>query len=121
MNSRSRAIEAVPLIKNNRGALDLVRISSACDSITGHVLYEGERAKMEVTYVHQVGDIVLPMDRLLDIGRPQGKTFEVLAMDVWLAKAMAAGLHPAIATLIEMMDAPNARDYPRIVKDSATA
>ena len=117
----ARAIEAVPLVKNNRGSLDLVRISSACESILDHVLDEGERAKKEVKYVHQVGDIVLPMDRLQDIGREQGKTFEVLPMDEWLAKAIAAGLHPAIGTLIEMMDAPNAPDYPRIVKGSAVA
>jgi nucleoside-diphosphate-sugar epimerase len=117
----ARAIEAVPRIKNNRGALDLVRISSACESILGHVLDGSDRAKREVTYVHQVGDIVLPMDRLQDIGCEQNKTFEVLPMGAWLAKAIAAGLHPAIATLIEMMDAPGAPDYPRIVKGTATA
>ena len=117
----ARAIEAVPRIKNNSGALDLVRISSACESILSHILDDSERAKREVTYVHQVGDIVLPMDRLQDIGREQNKTFEVLSMGEWLAKAISAGLHPAIATLIEMMDAPDAPDYPRIVKGTTTA
>ena len=111
----------MPQIKYNRGALDLVRISSACESILSHVLDDSERAKKEVTYVHQVGDIVLPMNRLQDIGYEQNKTFEVLPMGEWLAKAVSAGLHPAIATLIEMMDASDAPDYPRILKGTTTA
>lgn len=111
-----RAIEAAPSIKNNRGALDLVRVSSACESILSHLLDGSERAKRDVTYVHQVGDIVLPMDQLQALGREQNKDFAVYSMDKWLANAVAAGLHPAIATLIEMMDAPGAPDYPRIVK-----
>ncbi|KAJ5113444.1 hypothetical protein N7456_001978 [Penicillium angulare] len=111
-----RATEAAPSIKNNRGALDLVRVSSACESILSHLLDGSERAKRDVTYVHQVGDIVLPMDQLQALGHEQNKNFAVYSMDKWLANAVAAGLHPAIATLIEMMDAPGAPDYPRIVK-----
>ncbi|ORY02745.1 putative polyketide synthase [Clohesyomyces aquaticus] len=117
----ARVVEAVPQIKNNTGALDLVRISTACESILSHVLDDSARAKTEVRYAHQVGDIVLPMDRLQDIGREEGKTFVVLPMGEWLAKAVAAGLHPAIATLIEMMDAPGAPDYPRILREPTEA
>jgi nucleoside-diphosphate-sugar epimerase len=115
----AKAIEAVPQIKNNTGALDLVRISTACDSILGAVLDESETAKTEVRYAHQVGDIVLPLADLQDIGIEEGKTYTVLPMGEWLAKAVAAGLHPAIATLIEMIDAPGSPDYPRILREQA--
>jgi len=113
----SRTIEAVPQIKNNTGALDLVRISTACESILAHVLDGSEKAMTQVRYAHQVGDIVMPMNNLKDIGREEGKDFAVLPMGEWLAKAVAAGMHPAIATLVEMMDAPGAPDYPRILRE----
>ncbi|KAI5865338.1 putative polyketide synthase [Durotheca rogersii] len=114
----SRAIRAAPRIEHNRGALDLVRVSTACESILHHVLDGSERARREVTYVHQVGDIVVPMKDLRQFGEQtgDGRPFEVLPFARWLEKAVAAGLHPAVGALIEMMDSPQAPDYPRLVK-----
>lgn len=117
----SRQIEAVPRVEYNRGALDLVYVRSACADVVRHILDDREVARKEVTYVHEVGDIVIPMDRLQDIGLEQGRVFDVLPIDEWMAKAVAAGLHPAVAALIEMIDTPGAPDYPRLLKASATS
>lgn len=118
----ARAIKAVPRVEHNRGALDLVYVQSACADVGRHILQknkEGE-ARKSVTYVHEVGDIVLRMDRLHEIGlEEEGKPFDVLPIGEWMAKAVDAGLHPAVAALIEMMDTPGAPDYPRLIKGSA--
>lgn len=112
-----RVIEAVPLVKNNSGSLDLARVDTACESILQHILARPDST--EVRYAHQVGDLVLPLMSLRDLGTEEDKEFTVVQMDEWISKAVAAGLHPAIATLIEMIDAPAARDYPGLVREIA--
>jgi nucleoside-diphosphate-sugar epimerase len=112
-----RVIEAVPQVKHNSGCLDLVRVDTACESIFGQVL--AQPTSNDVRYAHQVGDVVLPLTSLCDLGAEEGKEFAELPMEDWMEKAVTAGLHPAIATLIEMIDAPGAPDYPRIVRDIA--
>ncbi|KAH8651343.1 putative polyketide synthase [Xylariales sp. PMI_506] len=120
----STTVGAVPHVEHNRGSLDLVTIASACESILHHVLPPASSGgRRGVTYVHQVGDIVVPMKDLKRFGEQRkgrdgskGKPFDVLPFGEWLSKATSAGLHPAVGALIEMMDAPNAPDYPRLVK-----
>lgn len=118
----SEIIGAAPRVEYNRGALDLVRISSACESILSHVLDDSERARTKVTYAHQTSDLVLPLNRLKNISVELGKgdmELDVLPMKQWIAKSVEAGLHPAIAALIEIMDVPGAPDYPRILRGSS--
>lgn len=81
---------------------------------------ESQEARAKVSYAHQVGDIVMRMDKLEKLGSEQRKKFVVLPMGEWLANDMDAGLHPTVATLIEMMDAPGALDYPRILREVET-
>lgn len=109
-----REIRAVPRIEHNRGALDLVYVDSACADVLEHVF----NASMDdvVTYVHEVGDIVIPLHQLQDIDKEKGLTFEILPLDQWITRAIASGLHPAVAALIEAMDAPDAAPYPRLLK-----
>ncbi|ORY71958.1 putative polyketide synthase [Pseudomassariella vexata] len=114
-----RQIEAVPRVVYNRGALDLVHVDSVCADVIRHVFDDSDGSKNRITYVHEVGDVVINMDCLQDIGLERGKgskPFDVLPMDKWIAKAIAAGLHPAVATLIEDMDSLQGLEYPRPVK-----
>jgi hypothetical protein len=37
-------------------------------------------------------------------------------MEEWMRRAIAAGLHPAVAALIETFDEPGAASYPRLLK-----
>lgn len=114
-------IRAVPMVEHNRGVLDLVRVRSCCEDITRHIVDDSERARREVVYVHEVGDVVVPLQQLRDIGlnKPDGAAYEVLPMGVWIAKAVTAGLHPAVASLIETVDTPGSPHYPRLLKDRA--
>ncbi|KAH8820161.1 putative polyketide synthase [Xylogone sp. PMI_703] len=110
----SRQIQAVPRVQHNRGALDLVKVQSACEDVLKHISLD-DKVK-GVTYVHNVGDVVIPMDQLQDIGTEEGAndTLAVIPMSEWTEKAVEAGLHPVVANLIEMMDVAN--DYPKLLK-----
>lgn len=110
----AKKIKAVPQVKHNTGALDLVSIKTACSDILNAVLDTSN--PKNVTYVHEVGDIVLPLNDVKSISPKGEKPFDVLPIEEWISKAVAAGLHPAIATLIEIMDTPGAPDYPRLLK-----
>ena len=121
----ARQIRAVPRVQHNRGSLDLVRVKSACDDVLKHILLD-DKVK-GVTYVHEVGDVVIPIDRLQEMGMNEdeegqvrgganNETFDVLSMSEWIGKAVEAGLHPAVAALIEMMDVAGGPDYPRLLK-----
>ncbi|KAE8548385.1 hypothetical protein EYB25_008763 [Talaromyces marneffei] len=115
----AKKIKAVPHVKHNRGALDLVSIKTACSDILNAVLDISN--PVDVVYTHEVGDIVLPLNDLKRIAPENEKPFDVLPLEDWIQKAVSAGLHPAIATLIEIMDTPGAQDYPRLLKTVPSA
>ncbi|KFA71222.1 hypothetical protein S40288_03866 [Stachybotrys chartarum IBT 40288] len=144
-----QALGAVPRLTNATGALDMVYPRSVCSSIAQYVT--GNKATMKtnhaVVYVHQVGDVVVPLARLeqltaLDLEERVKVTdssgeeneqagiddsseealgdCEVLPMEVWLNKAVAQGLHPAVAALVQAMDAANGVErlvFPKLVKE----
>lgn len=114
-----RTMKAAPRVKHIRGALDLVHVQSVCVELARHVFGEA-RPKGAVAYVHEVGDVVLPLDRLNEVGRSagSGKVAEMIPMEDWIDKAVAAGLHPGVAALIEAMDTPGTPDYPRLERGS---
>ncbi|KAL9087506.1 MAG: hypothetical protein Q9165_006617 [Trypethelium subeluteriae] len=118
----ARRIKAVPRIGQTSGSLDLVYVRNVCADMMSHIFEGNVKKARGVTYVHEVGDVVIPLDRLQEIGmeEEEKKLFDVLAMHRWVDKAVAAGLHPAVATLIETMDTPNQPKYPRLLK-TATA
>ncbi|RYP50278.1 hypothetical protein DL768_004172 [Monosporascus sp. mg162] len=121
----ARKTKTVPRAEHNRGALDLVYVRSVCADIVKHITDDSEQARSRIRYVNEVGDVVLPLDSLqnlgLEEGQGHGKPYDVLPMAQWVAKAVEAGLHPAVAALIEMMDDPAAPNYPRLLKGTAMA
>lgn len=94
--------------------------------------------------MHEVGNILIPLvgmesseylltangvdkvnEKVPENGRLKGtvkkpvkKHFDILPMEVWMRKATAAGMHPAVAELIQTMDAPGAA-YPKLLKKTA--
>ncbi|KAK3689258.1 putative polyketide synthase [Podospora appendiculata] len=112
--------KTVPAINRNRGALDLVYVQSVCEDIASKLVHEDDKMKAGmVGYAHQVGDVVLPLDRLREFGLREdqgGKLFESVPMDEWIARAVTQGMHPAVAELVRLMDAPGSEEYPRLLK-----
>ena len=129
-----KELRAVPEVKYLRGALDMVFVQSVCETI-GRCVLDGadhsEAKEGELRYVHEVGDVVVPLDRMQDLLKielefkayssgtlKEGDASEcaVLPMAEWIAKAVALGLHPAVAALIEGMDGANKPHFPRLIK-----
>lgn len=113
----SHTIQAVPKVQHSSGAFDLVYVQSVCQDIIRELLADKPRGGNGMTYVNNVGDIVIPMDRMTDIGKKKGKVYQALPMEEWGAKAIKAGLHPAVAALIETFDEPGSPPYPKLLKD----
>ncbi|KAL2169173.1 hypothetical protein VTG60DRAFT_6413 [Thermothelomyces hinnuleus] len=107
----AHAIAAVPRVDHNKGNFDLVYVRSVCDDVVGGLL-RGVESK-DIKYVNNVGDIVIPMHSMPEIARHKGREepYEVVPMDEWMRRAIAAGLHPAVAALIETFDEPGAASF----------
>ncbi|RYP64846.1 hypothetical protein DL769_006521 [Monosporascus sp. CRB-8-3] len=114
----ARILKAVPRVDNIRGALDLVYVKGVCADIIGQVMANKPMSAYGASYMNEVGDIVIPLDRLDDIGKGSSATFQTILMAEWTAKAIEKGLHPAVAALIEAMDTPGASDYPKLLRGS---
>lgn len=114
----SHKIQAVPWITNNQGAFDLVYVQTCCDDVVSGVLAYNPQSVNQITYQNNVGDAVIPMARLNEIAFSEGlqEPYTVLAWEQWLAKAMAAGLHPAVAALIETCDQPGGPSFPALLR-----
>ncbi|KAI0477624.1 putative polyketide synthase [Xylariaceae sp. FL0804] len=118
-----RLLKAAPESKSNRGFLDLVRVDTVCEDMMRRVL-DGDQPAMavgkgsDVTYFNEVGDEVLALDAMQNIGQADGEAFEVLPREEWTKRALAAGLHPGVAVLIETMDEVG-QHYPRLWKGSS--
>ncbi|KAL2173167.1 polyketide synthase [Thermothelomyces heterothallicus CBS 202.75] len=112
----AHAITAVPRVDHNKGSFDLVYVRSVCDDVVGGLLRGGE--SKDIKYVNNVGDIVIPMHSMAEIARHKGREepYEVVPMDEWMRRAIAAGLHPAVAALIETFDEPGSASYPALLK-----
>jgi thioester reductase-like protein len=110
-----RKTRAAPKVAHNSGSLDLVSVESCCTQLVGDVLRRQESTGMR--YMNQVGDVVIPMDRLHEVDAGGGIRYDVLPLREWIGKAVAAGMHPAVGVLIEDMDAKGSQSYPRLLKD----
>ncbi|KAK2613401.1 hypothetical protein N8I77_000319 [Diaporthe amygdali] len=136
-------LRAVPAVTYNQGALDLVYARNVCERIVRCVLdglESGSGLEKGVRYVHEVGDIVIPLSRMHEVldldlesdgtddiqGLRKGEVnhagdhltpkCEILPMDEWAARAKAQGLHPAVVELIEGMDGPDKPQFPNLIK-----
>lgn len=115
-----RMLKAAPESRRNRGFLDLVRVDTVCDRLVGRVLDQSHIIKTvpdgsDVTYFNEVGDEVLALDRLQDIGLGEGEEYQVLPREEWTRRAVAAGLHPGVSALVATMDDIDV-NYPRLWK-----
>jgi thioester reductase-like protein len=116
--------KAVPAMKNLRGALDFVSIENAAGSIVQCVLDNKPKTVGESSYVHQVGDMVVPLNNLAEfvaakLGETGVTSFEqiqVLPIDTWAGRAVSMGLNRGVAALIESMDDPDQPSYPRMLR-----
>ena len=117
----SHRIQAVPKIEYNKGTFDLVYVQTCCDDIVGELLRNKPKLPNGMTYVNNVGDMVIPMARMAEIAKYKGRkdSYQVLPWEEWMRKAMAAGLHPAVAALVETFDEPGAPSYPGLLKADA--
>lgn len=109
----SHRMKTVPKCEYAKGSLDFVYVESTVRDIVRHVV-ENE-SEDPVTYVHQVGEMVIPLTDLKTLAGTSEKLYSEVSMTQWAAKAIAAGLHPAVAALIETMDSPGVI-YPQMIR-----
>ncbi|KAH9985675.1 male sterility protein-domain-containing protein [Xylariaceae sp. FL0662B] len=140
------ATRTIPEVKHARGALDLVYVDNVCEEIAKHALQCPRAGIPIISYVHEVGDIVVPLDRLEDLlevdlkidtvngpldeeqanpklsvrDNPSDTSFVRLSMSRWIEMAVGRGLHPAVAALIEAMDRPDTPIFLRIKKGNSS-
>lgn len=107
--------KTVPRVDHNSGAFDLVSIQTCCDDVKRELLRS--RTDSGIVYVNNVGDIVIDMNHMAEMGKERGAgLYEVVPMSEWTRIVIEAGLHPAVAALIEVFDEPGAERYPRLLK-----
>jgi thioester reductase-like protein len=109
-----RKTKSAPKVEHNHGALDLVSVKSCCTELLENVF--GDPTSKGLKYINQVGDIVIPMDRMHEIDADQGIRYNVLPLSEWVDNAVSAGLHPAVGMLIKDMDTEGSPNYPRLLK-----
>ncbi|KAI1354752.1 putative polyketide synthase [Xylaria sp. FL0043] len=114
-----KKLRSVPSMERKDGRLDLVNVRSVCEDISRELFGSAAR-DASVTYVHNVGDEVIPLDTLADLGvEEQGKAYDVIPRSEWMAKAVSAGLHPGVAALIDGM-AEGGEEYPILLKSASS-
>ncbi|KAI1768458.1 hypothetical protein GGR53DRAFT_532368 [Hypoxylon sp. FL1150] len=107
----------VPQVEHNAGAFDLVKIETCCNDTIRELLRERRVGQGGIKYVNNVGDVVIPMAQMADVGLEKGgERYEVLVMEEWVKRVIAAGMHPAVAALIETFDEPGVERYPKLLK-----
>ncbi|KAI0455320.1 putative polyketide synthase [Xylaria acuta] len=118
-----KKLRAVPAMERKDGALDLVNVSSVCEDISRQLFASDSKPGRgaNITYVHEVGDEVIPLDALADLGlEDQGKPYDIVPRAEWMARAISAGLHPGVAALIDGM-AEGGEEYPKLLKGASSS
>ena len=129
-------IRAVPEIQHGMGAIDLVYVQTVCEDVVRELVNNSPKSAHGVTYINNVGDIVVPVGRLKDMGMRRSGTnnnnnndndnndnnmpYEVLPMEEWARKAIAAGMHEAMAALIETLDEPEFGALPTLLREKVS-
>jgi thioester reductase-like protein len=114
-------LSAVPKLNHGNGSLDLVHPQTVCTGIISHVTAGTVASETEkVLYVHHMADLLIPLSKLEDFNKEPGRVFRQLPREDWIAEAVASGMHPAVAVLIEMVDAPGQKGPPMFLKGTGT-
>ncbi|GAW19042.1 hypothetical protein ANO14919_085260 [Xylariales sp. No.14919] len=116
-----KKLRAVPTMERKDGALDLVNVRSVCEDISRQLFASASsQGGANVTYVHEVGDEVIPLDTLADLGlKDQGVPYDIVPRAEWMATAISKGLHPGVAALIDDM-AEGGEEYPKLLKGASS-
>lgn len=113
-------LSAVPKLNHGTGSLDLVYPRTVCTGIVSHVNAGASSLSAsgtdKVSYVHHMADLLIPLSKLEDFSKDPDRKFRQLPRADWIAEAVAAGMHPAVVVLIEMVDGPGSKGPPRFVK-----
>ncbi|KAF3018236.1 putative PKS-like protein biosynthetic cluster [Neopestalotiopsis sp. 37M] len=111
-------MRTVPKVERNQGVLDLVYVNNVCEDIAGQLFHKPEQEDGSVRYVHEVGDLLVPLNKLSLIGmkEPHDIPYKELPVENWVAMAVMVGMHPAVGALITEM-AEGEMEYPKLLKD----
>ncbi|KZM21157.1 transferase [Ascochyta rabiei] len=85
--------QKVPRVDYNAGAFDLVSVETCCEDVVRELPDQGRGGITKV-----------------------GKRYDVLPMEEWTTVVVEAGMHPAVAALIETFDEPGVEKYPALLK-----
>lgn len=108
---------AVPRVDHNAGAFDLVSVDTCCRDVVRE-LRRGVVVGDPITYVNNVGDEIIPFKDMADLGLKRvGARYTVLSMLDWIRTVIDAGMHPAVAALIETFDEPGTQSYPKLLRE----
>lgn len=112
----------VPRVEHNAGAFDLVSVETCCADVVRELLRDAAacpaRTDKGITFVNNVGDVIIPMSSMADIGlETTGRRYDVLPMEEWTKTVVEAGMHPAVAALIETFDEPGVDKYPTLLRE----
>jgi len=110
----SRLMQAVPVSPNMRGFLNLVSLESVVQST---MLELHRNPIVQLRYVHQIGDIDVPLDNLKDFLDKDGGTVVELSIDEWATRAESLGLHKMLVALLVRVAISNVVNFPRLSKD----
>ncbi|PVI01696.1 acetyl-CoA synthetase-like protein [Periconia macrospinosa] len=99
----SHSTQSVPKLNNDAVSFNLVPVETCCNDIVSHLLrYTAPDDDAEITYVNNVGKVTIPITQLEDIGLAKiGRKYKVLQAEEWVRMVVSAGMHPAVAAIIE--------------------
>lgn len=114
-------LSAVPKLNHGTGFLNMVHPETVSAGIVSQVMSGASvRAPDKVSYVHHMADLLIPLSKLEDFSKDPNRKFRQLPREKWTTEAVAAGLHPAVVVLIEMMDDPSLKGPPIFVKGAGS-
>lgn len=104
----SKKIRAVPETHLTEGTLDLVSIENVSRTIVKDVLENNSWTPNGLSYVHQTGDIVIPLDQMKEYIERESEeplpVVEKLALTEWAERAELVGLHSSLANVLKNAD-----------------
>ncbi|SPO01909.1 related to polyketide synthase [Cephalotrichum gorgonifer] len=115
----SRKLKAVPVSENLYGTLDFISVKNASGNIIRDVLSNEARVDRGVAYVHQAGDLQIPLRGMKEyLERENGgvEEYEELPIKDWAAKAEQEGLDSMVATLVGNVENLGTLMFPKLVK-----
>ena len=118
----SRLMKAVPSSDKLVGTLDLVSAENVAKGIISRAIGAEKvfaTVPTAVIYVHQTGDLRLPISDLRAFLETETDTvFDTLDIGEWVERAVALGLHPAVGAAFKRVeDTDGAMIFPSFVKD----